>query len=248
MFNRLFVFIFMITIFCCSMKMPVYAARPLITEDAPTNGKGVLQFEAGQDWVAMSNKDKISSQTYTLSYGITKNIDFAIDKTVNFNMPFRGNSYKAVGDSTFSLKYRFQDETKYRPALGVKLYADICDGDDTASTGETEYQVNFFATRNVGFATFHANLGATLMRPFENSKHYILYNYNLAFEKPLNDKFTIVGEILGTSSAHTAGPAAAQLGFTYQLSPNITLDAGYTRGLNSQAPRGDFTTGVTIQF
>jgi hypothetical protein len=228
--------------------VPVYAARPLNTEDAPTNGRGIFQLEIGQYWTKMDDGERMSSQTYTVTYGITDNLDFGYEKPFYQEIPSVGTKYKYAGDSEISLKYRFMEETKFFPAIGVKAYTDLSDGDEMGTSGSTEYGAILFATKNFKIATFHLNLGEDQVRPNEGSDFYSTFTYSIAAEKPLSKKFTVVGEIVGASATGSAGPTLAQIGATYQFSPNITWDIGYTKGLNDYAPHSSVTTGITIQF
>lgn len=227
---------------------PVYAGRPLGTEDSATAGKGKVILEMGQEWVEQKNGDKESCQSYVLSFGLTENMDLVVEKPYMVLRPMNDRSCAAIADTVVAIKYRFTEETDHSPSVGVKAFADLKDGDENGTSGETEYGANFFVSKDLGGVTAHGNVGYTLVNPREGTTRDDIINYSVALEKPIGEKWVLVGEVLGESSRNESGPAAAQLGVTYQLSPSVTLDTGYSWGINKAAHKNSVTIGVTIGF
>ncbi len=194
------------------MHSPVYAGRPLGTEDSATAGKGKAILEMGQEWVKQKNGDKESCQSYVLSFGLTDNMDIVVEKPYLVLKPMNDRSCSATGDTVVAVKYRFIEETEHSPSVGVKAFVDLKDGDENGTSGETEYGANFFASKDLGGITAHGNLGYTLVNPRKGTTRDDIINYSIALEKPIGEKWVLVGEVLGESSRNEAGPAAAQIG------------------------------------
>jgi hypothetical protein len=239
----------LIVLFLLTSAESAFAGRPLVTEDARTVGKGKVQIEAGNYWNDDGTDGRDIMQNYTLTIGLAENLDFQVGRPFIFRIPFDGCPCGGTGDTAFAIKYRFQEESARKPAMAVKFINNLCDGDSVGGSGKSSSTLNFVISKKVGEITLHGNLGYTVDDWGKGFSGCDIINYSLAAEKPLSERFTLVLEVLGQSSRDLPGQASAQIGVTYQLSPSVTLDAGYLKALNScTKPRGSFTVGVTIVF
>jgi hypothetical protein len=233
----------------CLLQGPVFADRPLITEDTYTVGPGTLKLEIGLDWSTLPESRTMHARGGLLTFGLRDSLDLLVGKSDVLNLPIEGGSVNGTCDSLAGFKYRFQNEAGSRPAMALRVLADLNDGDARAGTGKTELALDWIALRQCGKTTLHANAGCFLSDPASGFTRGDLFNYSLAAERPISGKLTVVGEIIGVSSPSRPASAMAQVGLTWQLSPSITLDAGWLNRLNDHTlPRSNLTIGAAIAF
>jgi hypothetical protein len=226
---------------------PAFAGRPLDTEDAPTVEKGKFSIEIGNDWLRNPDRSKSSILGGVILFGLTDNIELNILKSTGSIVLEDISKLPCTGNSLILLKYRFKEQSGYCPSLGVDLFTNLNDGSETVAPGSTEYGAVFFATREFKDFILHANLGYTSAKCKLFGKENII-NYSAAFEKPLDKRWTLVGEVVGKSSRASMDEANALIGLTYKVSPGIILDVAYSRGLNEYTYRSRTTVGATINF
>ena len=150
----------------------VFAGRPLITDDANTQGKGNYQLQIGGEYSRDDDEDvKVNKKTVTaeLDYGIIDNIDFTISSGYqNFQINNAGitSSPEGITDTLVEIKWRFYEDKK---GLGLAIKPGIFlptgdytkglgGGDIRLGTGEVRYRLYFVGTKESDRAAFHSNL------------------------------------------------------------------------------------------
>jgi hypothetical protein len=228
-----------------------YAGRPLTTDDAWTVEKGVFQLEMGLDVARQDNHDKEYTPSLTLAYGLLDRMDLGIGIGYLFVRPEEGDNESGFGDMQLKLKYRLADEKEWLPALTVsgKLKIPTASDKKRLGTGEADFGINAIATKNITKRlVLHANLGYTFFGE-DGANNEV--NYSLGSQFVLTDKWSLVGEIVGTNNLNgTTGddPLSALFGTYYLLTENLILDAGVEIGTNSAAPDYRLTAGFTFLF
>ena len=126
-----------------------YAAHPLISEDAATQGRGGFELEIGNAW---TRDDNARSYEFgpQLSYGVTRELD-AIIRPTWLDVRFMGNEdrtrSRGVGDTAVDAKWRFWESR----AIDLAVRAGV-----SAPTGDTARGLGS------GKPTYHALLVASL--------------------------------------------------------------------------------------
>jgi hypothetical protein len=238
-----------------------FAARPLLTDDAGTVGKGAFQVELGfevsdhrtDDDGVVTKEDKTSG-TATLSYGILKNLD------VLLGMPYEKKKIREDGDTiqnedgladmTLEAKWRFFEKDGFALALKPGVSFPTGNHNKGLGTGRMTYGALFIATQDIGPVSFHLNAG---YRRNENKtdERKDLWGGDIAgvvtVAKPLK-LVANVGTKTNTDRTAATDPAFFLGGLIYSITDKIDLDLGYKRGLNKAEPDNAYTGGLTIRF
>ena len=77
------------------------------------------------------------------------------------------------------------------------------------------------------------------------------FNYSVAGQYILSDKWVLVGEIIGVNNFNGRkgdDPLSGLLGTYYLITDNIVWDAGVEIGMSKAAPDFRLTTGLTLFF
>lgn len=131
---------------------PAYAAHPLITDDAGTQGKGKFQLE----FVGKYGQDKENGMTTNsfevptppvLSYGIADTVDLVLStsyqdtETKQFGVT---TAERGASDTSLQVKWRFHEKDVLR--FAVKQGLSLPTGDDQAGDGYLISRRNYLET------------------------------------------------------------------------------------------------------
>ena len=230
---------------------PLYAARPLMTDDAWTVEKGKFQVESGLDVSRQDNHDREFTPSLTLTYGLLERMDLGVGSGYLFFHPTEGRNEDGIADTEIKLKYRFMDETGLGPALAAAgiLKIPTASKSKALGSGRADFRINTLLTKNFSKRlALHLNLGYAFLgeKGAENE-----LNYSLASQFVLTEKWALVGEISGINNfnGHTRDdPFSGLIGAYYVISDTLVFDAGLEIGMNRAAPDFRVTTGVTLFF
>jgi len=238
-----------------------FAARPLITDDAGTLGKGTFQVELGfetsdhrtdeGDVVVRENK---SSATTTLSYGILGNLDILLgmpyEKTKVREDGERVRNEKGFADLTLEAKWRFFEKGGFAMALRPGLSFPTGNDEKGFGSGRVTYGTLFIATQELGPVAFHLNAGYRRNENKTGERKDILGGDLagiLTVVKPLK-LLANVGIKTNTDRQALTDPAFFLGGLIYSITDNIDLDLGYKLGLNKAEADNAYIGGLTIRF
>jgi cobalt/nickel transport protein len=229
----------------------LYAGRPLTTDDAWTVEKGKFQVESGIDVSRQDNHDREFTPSLTLTYGLLERMDLGVGSGYLFFHPAEGRKENGIADTEIKLKYRFMDEMGLRPAFAVAGILKIPTASESKGlgSGKVDFRINTLFTKNLGKQlALHLNLGYAFLNEKGGDNEF---NYSLACQFILAEKWTLVGEIAGINNFNghkRDDPLSGLIGTTYQLTENLVWDAGVEIGMNRAAPDFRVTTGVTLFF
>jgi hypothetical protein len=234
-------------------SFPVFAARPLTTDDASTVEKGKFQVEMGFDAAHQDNRDREYKPSLTLSYGLSEKADIGIGSAYLFVHPQEGGNQDGLGDTEAKVKYRLMEEEEkgWRPAFSIagKLKAPTASESKGLGSGKADYGVNAIVTKNLSKRwVLHVNMGYTFIGGEGASNEM---NYSLSAQLIVSDKWALVGEVVGVNNFNGRGeddPFSALVGAYYQINDNFVWDIGFAKGMNSAAPDFRITTGLTFFF
>ena len=248
--KRLLFIIFLI--FCVVLfSGNAFAARPLTTDDAGTVEKGKFQLETGFDFVRQDNHDKEYSPSLTLTYGLFERMDVGVGSAYLFVDPAEGKKVNGFSDTPLKVKYRFLDQKDWIPSFAVSgtLIIPTASKSKGLGSGKTDFGINTIFTKNLSKRwVLHLNLGYTFIGEHRERNEF---NYSLAGQFVLSDKWALVGELGGVNNFNghkSDDPFSGLLGIQYMLSEILIFDAGVEMGMNKAAPDFRFTTGVTFFF
>ncbi|HOW54987.1 MAG TPA: transporter [Syntrophorhabdaceae bacterium] len=238
-----------------------FAARPLITDDTGTLGKGKFQVELGfeasdhrTDDEGAVTREYGTSVTTTVSYGLLDNLDILLgapwEKTRIREDGETVHNENGFADVTLEAKWRFFEKEGF--SLALKPGVSFPTGNDKKGlgTGRVTYGMIFIATKEMEPFTFNLNAG---YRRNENDtdERKDIWGADLAGEvrvfKPLK-LVANVGIVTNTDRESSVAPSFFLGGLIYSVTDNIDIDLGYKRGLNKAEPDNTYIGGVTIKF
>lgn len=244
-----------------SLPVAGFAARPLITDDAGTVGKGTFQVELGfemsdrrtDDDGVVTKEDK-SSGTATLSYGILDNLDILL------GMPYEWSKVRedgdiirnedGIADMTLEAKWRFFEKGGFAMALKPGVSFPTGNHNRGLGTGRMTYGALFIATQDIGPVSLHLNAGYRRNENDTDERKDIWggdFAAVVTVAKPLK-LVANVGTKTNTDRAAATDPAFFLGGLIYSITDKIDLDLGYKRGLNKAEADNAYIGGLTIRF
>ncbi len=233
-----------------------FAAHPLITDDAGTQGRGKAQLEIngeyGQDRAAgvTVRSNQIAA---SLSYGISAPLDVIIGvpyQRVRTTGNGEGTSESGVSDASLELKWRFYDRDGLSFALKPGISLPAGDNEKGLGAGRTTYHFFCVASKELKSWAFHLNFGL-LRNENKNEERKNLLHTSLAATVEVIKDLKIVGNIgleRNTDRNENIDPAFILGGLIYSLSESFDIDFGIRGGLNK--PETDFSilAGTAYRF
>lgn len=183
----------------------VFAAHPLITDDAGTQGKGKFQLEVNGQYDSdretangASVKTTGGQAAIALTYGIIDSVDLAA------GLLYQGirekdagvlvSNERGISDATLDIKWRFFERDGF--SFAVKPGASFPTGDEDKGLGaeKTGYHVFLIGTTEAAPWAFHANLGYVRNESkFDENKN--LWHASLAATYEVVENLKLVGNI-----------------------------------------------------
>jgi hypothetical protein len=228
-----------------------FAARPLTTEDTGTVEKGAFQLETGFDFARQENYDKEFASSMTLTYGLLSRMDMGIASGYLFVDPAEGKKENGFADTEVKVKYRLMDEKGRLPSFAVmgKVKIPTASESKGLGSGKTDFSIITIFQKNLSKRlTLYLNLGYTFIGEHRANDEF---NYSLAGQFVLSDKWALVGEIVGVNNFNGRkgdDPLSGLLGIQYLITEGIVWDAGVGIGMSKAAPDYRITTGFTLLF
>jgi hypothetical protein len=242
------------------MPVSAWAAHPLITDDAGTQGTGKYQLEASGTWLTDKKNEsgeggrEINSlATVAFTAGIAETLDVMV------TVPYAWTETKGSGTSTsnngfsdtvIEAKWRFYDKQKFSLALKPGILLPTGDADKGLGTGHVDYSVVLIATVDAEPWSFDANLGY-LFLPNSSGDRTNIWLGSLAGRFAVSERWKLVGELgatRNTDPTDSSDPVFAQIGLIYSPLENLDLSAGLLRGLKDTEVDETIRLGMTVRF
>ncbi len=243
-----------------------YAAHPLITDDAGTQGKGKFLFELnGQlSYDKANSLDDTGLNTTTksregeakafLTYGAGENIDLVLGFPYQWKKTevddVTTSDVNGIADISLEVKWRFFEKEGLSFALKPGLTLPAGDKNKSLGTGISMVMLHFIATKEINPWAFHLNLG---YKRNENKleQREDIWHASLAGEVKVmqNLKFVAnIGAERNTDKASQTNPAFILGGFIYSLRENLDIDIGVKAGLNETEKDYTYLGGTALRF
>jgi hypothetical protein len=238
-----------------------FAARPLVTDDPDTVGKGEIRVEAGVE--AFSWKDTVedlrvkergTEASVSFTYGVSESFDvitgfpYVWGKTKEDGVTiFDENGFS---DISLEAKWRFYERNGFSLAVKPGITLPTGNHEKGFGTGRATYGLVFIAGKELKPFAFHFNAGYVRN---ENgvSERKDLWSASVAVTYEILKGLNLVGNIGFVRNANPTvqtAPIFALVGFSYAVSEHVTVDAGYKHGLNKQEVDHSVIAGVTLNF
>jgi len=236
-------------VLCLFPSVPLFAARPLFTEDTDTVEKGSFEVELGFDYLREDSGDKDYVPTMQLKYGLLEKMEIGGTIGYVWRDVHEGGSLDGWTDLFAYLKYRLWEEGETYPALALKplLKLPTQTWRENTESRRVDYALGAVLDKSFGkvtlfFDIFYYWIGD----PGEED----ILNTGMAAEYKFLERWSVVGEVRylrNFNSDRKDDPLFLNFGLKKEVGWAV-LDAGVNVGLNNAAPDYGFTVGVTIQF
>lgn len=253
-FTSVFLMVFMAIII---YSQSLYAAHPLITDDAGTVGKGKAEVELNFEYSSHKEagvKENVTDLGATLTYGLIDNVDFVLTLPYQrIKVKAEGETFKenGISDISLELKWRFY-ENKDACSLALKPVITLPTGDKDKGLGNGKATIGlyFIASKEIEPLTFHLNLGYIRNEnKFDDRKD--LWHISLASELELMKELKLVANIgmeRNPDRESNTDPAFILGGLIYSVSEKIDIDFGVKAGLNKAEADYAVLAGLTYRF
>ncbi len=229
--------------------VPLFAARPLFTEDAGTLEKGALGLELAFDYYRHESQDEDYIPSAQLKYGLLNGMEIGASIGYIHRDLHSEDRIDGWSDLIVHLKYQILPEGDYYPAFTLKPQVKF----PTASwkkgvgSGKTDYALGAVFSKSLN--RFNLHFDAIYFFIGDEGKTDIL-STGPALEYEFAKGWTAVGEVRYLNNFNTNrkdDPLFLNFGLKKEVGWAV-LDAAMNVGLNSAAPEYGFTVGVTIPF
>jgi hypothetical protein len=235
--------------FCLLGPPPLFAARPLFTEDTETVEKGTFEVELAFDYLRDDNRDKYYIPSVQLKYGPIEKMEIGGTIGYVFNDVHEGGHLEGWTDLFVYLKYRLWEEGNYYPALSLKPLVKLPTQTwkENTESRRADYALGAIFDKSFGKATFHFDLFYCLIGdPGETD----LLNTGMGAEYEFFEGWSVVGEVRYLDNFNTDrkdDPLFLNFGLKKEMGWAV-FDAAVNVGLNNAAPDYGFTVGVTLKL
>jgi len=232
-----------------------FAAHPLITDDAFTQGKGKFQFELYGDY-SHKNKDGVVEDatvtTAMLTYGINDQTDIILG--VPYSYLRQADSVTTtdygISDTALALKWRFYEKEGLSFALKPGITLPTGNEQKELGSGRATYSIFFIATKEIASWLIHLNLG---YKRNENKvdEREDLWHASLAGEMKISKDLKVVANIgieKNLDRCSSIDPAFIIGGIIYSIRENLDVDFGLKSWLSNPDKDYSVLAGLAWRF
>jgi Putative MetA-pathway of phenol degradation len=243
-----------------------YAAHPLITDDAGTQGKGKYLFELnGQTGYGteksaegiganVTAKERETELRAALTYGIIDNIDVILTIPYQWQKTEVGDAtvsdVSGIADISMEVKWRFFEKDGWSLAVKPGITLPAGDKDKDLGTGRATGTLYFINTKEIDPWAFHLNLGYKRNENTVDEREDI-WHASLAGEYKVMKNLKLVADIgaeRNTDKSSDTNPAFILGGFIYSIRENMDIDFGVKGGLNKAEADITYLAGMALRF
>jgi hypothetical protein len=216
---------------------PIYAARPLATDDAGTVERGKFETELSFDYCQYRPDGTGQAPGMAIKHGLTERLDIGLGFSHSTDKDTDGNTV-GWGMSPLEIGFKMALRKEHKKLPDISLSAGF-------ETGETEYALNLVLSRGYGNLGLHYNLGYN--SPGEAKVKGSIAT-SLAAEYTFAKKYRICTELNGEvldDRVEVVGNSGL-LGGSIKLGP-VDWDLGI-RIHDQRGPKATITNGITTGF
>lgn len=238
-----------------------FAAHPLATDDAGTNGARKFQLETSAEF-GWDKQDDVKSTRQTagisLSAGILDSLDLVLTSPFTWQQVKQNNTTvldnSGLNDLTLEMKWRFLEYGPASFAIKPGIIFPTGSRDKDLGNGRPGYGVTLISTVEFKPVAVHANAGylhQLYVSEDRSANREDLYTLSLAGVFEIAKRVQLVAAIetaTNPDKSSTTWLAAITGGAIYSVTDSLDLDLGVKGGLTR--PEADVTllTGLTFKF
>lgn len=245
----------------------VFAAHPLVTDDAGTVGAGKVQVEitgevsrdkertysedAGAD-VTVKNRSGACGLTTTV--GVHDRVDLVLGVPYQWTKTYedgvRTGRADGLSDLSFDVKWRFFEQDGWSFAVKPGFTLPSGDDDKGLGAGRATYRAFLIGTRELAPFALHANLGYIRNENKADDRKNI-WHASLAAEYEFVKSVRAVANFgieRNPDKTVSTNTAFALAGLIWQINDTFSVDSGVKFGLNKPETDTTYLFGVTMKF
>lgn len=207
-----------------AFEVTAFAGPPFLTDDpepVPFKHYEVYLFSTVD---AASKQTDITAPTFEFNVGALPNLQVHLVIPIIYASPTDGSNAYGLGDIEFGLKYRFIEETKYRPMVGVFPMLEIPTGnaDRGLGNGQAWWRLPLWLQKSWGPWTTYGGVGYVI-NPASRQRNHWFGGWLL--QRDFGERLTLGGEIFaqGKSSEDLRSFAVFNLGGFFKITRNLQL-------------------------
>jgi hypothetical protein len=242
------------------LPVPGFAAHPLITDDAGTQGASKSQFELNGERSRNNDREGAIEQNtqecVALTYGITDTIDLAVGvpwQKSDLDDNGLATTSSGLSDAGITVKWRFFEKEGLSLALRPSITLPTGDFDKGLGNGKATESLFLISTNEfkplLPFAV-HINLGY-IRNDSKSQDRVDIWHASVAAEYAAAQAWRIVADI-GTETnpqeESKTYPAYLLGGVIYSVAESLDLDFGLKGGLNKAEPDFTMLAGITVHL
>ncbi len=201
-----------------------FAGPPFLTDDpepVPFKHYEVYLFSTVD---ARCGQADITAPAFEFNVGALPNLQVHLVIPVVYAGPADAPRAYGLGDIEFGIKYRFMEETNYRPMVGIFPMLEIPTGDADRGLGNGQawWKLPLWLQKSWGAWTTYGG-GGYVINPASKQQNYWFGGWLL--QRDFGEKLTLGGEIFaqGKSSEDVRSFAVFNLGGLVKITPNLQL-------------------------
>jgi len=230
-----------------------HAGHPLVSDDTGTQGSGHWQLEVNTDHTRVRDAGITSWErelNTALTYGVTDDLDIAINVPWLSVSPGGEPSERGVGDTTVLAKWRFFDNGKGW-SLGLRPEITLPSGSESKGlgNGRATGALTLISTYESGPWIWLANAGLAYNDNQAGNRKQ-LWAVSTAVQFNINAQWTLAADV-GASRAAEVGASAEKfglLGAIYHVNDDFDVDLGWRRSLNSDPTANTLGVGLALRW
>ncbi len=224
-----------------------FAAHPLVTDDAGTEGRGNFLLELTVEYAyddEAGSEETGAEAAVSFAAGLTDSLDVVLGLPYGYSRTEEGGAVTSeedgVSDLSVELKWRFYEGDGLGLALKPGVTLPTGDDEKGLGNGRPSYSIALIASKETGHWAFHVNLGYArnefALASEEAANRQDIWHASVAAEAGVSDRLTVVGNIgieTNPDRASATHPAFVLGGVIYSVTESMNIDLGIKAGLNS---------------
>jgi hypothetical protein len=246
-------------ILALSFSSVAFAAHPLITDDAGTQGSGNYSLEVNGEMARRASngeRETSSEVAVVLSAGLGETVDLVLGVPFQFlRLKESGVSVEdpsGLADISLELKWRFFEQKGFCLAIKPGITLPAGDEDKGLGNGRASFGATFIATQELKPVILLLNLGymRTEFDDDDGNRKDIL-SASLAVTTQVASGLQLVANVGAESNGESGNgtwPVFALAGVIWGVRESLDLDLGVKVGLNDQEADITALAGMVVRF
>ncbi len=255
---------------CCMLFLSataVFAAHPLVTDDAGTVGAGKVHLEVNGEVAYdkervyradlgghVTEKNRGGTIGATVTVGVHDRVDVVLGIPYQWYSAYEDGEHigraDGLSDISLDVKWRFFEQDGW--SMAAKPGISFPTGDEAwgLGNGRATYRMFLIGTKELAQWAFHVNLGYIRNEnKFEDRKN--LWHASSAAEVEVVKNLKAVANVgieRNPDASSSTNPAFALGGLIWQINDTFSIDGGVKFGLTKPEADVAYLFGVTMKF